>query len=646
MRIVVMCGGSGTRLHDYSFPKPLNYIHAKPAITYVLQNMVFEEIDFVVAPHLVPFQFESTIRLHFKHKTCRFHYLPYFTRGPVESAWLGTLQFNSERDNEPIVFLDNDVIYSFPHGFPVRPDTAFLGYSVDKSGSEAFSFLRVERNRVMEIQEKKRISDLFGCGVYGFASLNQFREYAKPLLQTPQSKELYMSMVFSEMISRGVEVLAMKCEDPVYHIGSLQEVKQSLSVLPVPRLRICVDLDNTLVTSPIIDWDYSSVQPIHKMITLVQEWKAKGHTIIIHTARRMQTHKNNVGAATADCAKVTLETLEKFGIPYDELLFGKPIADVYIDDKALNPYLNTPESFGFFEVPTKETPVNAMASNKFNQIIVEKGSVVKRGPTKYLAGEIYYHLHIPDDSQIRTFFPKILGYTLGSQTSELRTEYVKGIPLSHLWQAKLLTTKHIDDLVESMKILHNTVSRVESRSEKPSKKIIQENYWRKSVERFEQKDVYRFSNHSEVIGECMNRLNTYCTSNEIKSVDFIHGDFWFSNILLTFQNTFQFIDMKGICWKTQTTGGDPMYDYAKLYQSFLGYDSILYHGWQQESEYGYAMRIYYERKLLELNINLESVRAVTFALILGTLPFIEDKEVQETVWIWAKSIFMPRIPDD
>ena len=144
----------------------------------------------------------------------------------------------------------------------------------------------------------------------------------------------------------------------------------------------------------------------------------------------------------------------------------------------------------------------------------------------------------------------------------------------------------------------------------------------------------------------MDRLKKYCNSGEIKSVDFIHGDFWFSNILLTFQNTFQFIDMKGICWKTHTTGGDPMYDYAKLYQSFLGYDTILYNGWQEESEYGQAMRSYYEHKLHKLNINLESVKAVTFALILGTLPFIEEKSKQETIWNWAKSVFMPRIPED
>lgn len=634
MRIVVMCGGSGTRLHDYSFPKPLNYIHAKPAITYVLANAPFQEIDFVVAPHLVPYEFESILRLHFKHKICRFHYLPYFTRGPIESAWLGTLQF--ENPEEPIVFLDNDVVYSFPSTFLTAGESAFLGYSVDHSGSEAFSFLRVEDNRVLEIQEKKRISDLFGCGVYGFASLHQFRDYAKPLLQTSQNKELYMSMIFSEMIRQNITVNGIHFEHPK-HIGSLTEVKQSLSTLRVPHLRICVDLDSTLVTSPVKDWDYSTVKPIPKMIDLVQKWKAKGHTIIIHTARRMQTHKNNVGAAIADCAAQTLKTLEDFKIPYDELLFGKPIADVYIDDKALNPYLNVPEAFGFFETPTCEKPVNALATNKFNKIHLEKGSVLKKGPTKYLSGEIFYHRHIPEESAIRTFFPKILGYQQGSEVSELRTEYVKGIPLAHLWESQLLTTSHIDTLLDHIRILHNTVS-IDT---KPTVEMIRNNYIQKMEERFSQKEHFPFEDAEIVQNVCMKNLIDYCINEKIQSVHFIHGDFWFSNIILTFQNTFQFIDMKGICWNTFTTGGDPLYDYAKLYQSFLGYDIVLRkNGNYQESEYHRNMREYYETKLIDKKFNIELIKAITFANVLGTLPFIEDNKVKENVWNWSKQIFL------
>ena len=50
--------------------------------------------------------------------------------------------------------------------------------------------------------------------------------------------------------------------------------------------------------------------------------KEKGHTIIIYTARRMRTHHGNIGEIMAELGKITLDTLEKFNIKYDEFYFG------------------------------------------------------------------------------------------------------------------------------------------------------------------------------------------------------------------------------------------------------------------------------------------------------------------------------------
>ena len=60
----------------------------------------------------------------------------------------------------------------------------------------------------------------------------------------------------------------------------------------------------------------------------------------------MRTHKGNVGAILADIGEVTISTLNKFEIPYDELFFGKPYANYYVDDLAVNPYVSLNESTG------------------------------------------------------------------------------------------------------------------------------------------------------------------------------------------------------------------------------------------------------------------------------------------------------------
>lgn len=638
MRIVVMCGGSGTRLYDYSLPKPLNYINGRPAITYVLEKANFSHIDFIIASHLIRFQFESVIRSYFKNIVCNFHYLPYFTRGPIESAWLGTLNFE---EIEPIAFLDNDVLYTFPENFKLLGKNSFLGYSIDKTGSEAFCFLRLSsENQVEEIKEKSRISDFFGCGVYGFSSLKEFRTYAEPLLQADQNKELYMSMIYSSMLEAGVFIEGIYFKEPILHIGSLKEVENSLpSICQKPNhvLRICFDLDNTLVTSPVISDDYSSVQPIEETIQLLRKLKVKGHIIIIYTARRMKTFEHNVGAVIKDCARITLDTLEKFHIPYDELIFGKPLADIYIDDKALNPYLNKPEAFGLFEMKNEEKPVNSLLPNKNNKIILDKDTVIKQGPTKFLEGEIFYHRNLSKSLTIYSFFPEFKNYALKEEFSELRTEYIKGIPFALLWSSKLLTTNHINQLLENVSILHHTFHTFNRR---PTKEDVVNNYVKKLEDRFRDEEIYNFENFETVSEECLRRLQIYCdTIKEEDIVGYIHGDLWFSNILLSFQNKIKFIDMKGLVWKTFTTGGDPLYDYAKLYQSFLGYDAIL-NNWPVNQEYNESLLSYYEEKLFFRKINLEHVKDISFALILGTLPFISEKDVQRKIWDWAISKFI------
>lgn len=107
------------------------------------------------------------------------------------------------------------------------------------------------------------------------------------------------------------------------------------------KRRFCFDLDDTLVTSPVVPNDYSTVEPKYRNIRLVQQLHKAGHYIIIQTARRMKTHKGNVGAVLADVAMVTFENMKTFGIPFDEIFFGKPWAHVYVDDKAVHAMLDT-----------------------------------------------------------------------------------------------------------------------------------------------------------------------------------------------------------------------------------------------------------------------------------------------------------------
>jgi capsule biosynthesis phosphatase len=80
---------------------------------------------------------------------------------------------------------------------------------------------------------------------------------------------------------------------------------------------------------------YADPEPLPGAAEKLRALRAEGHVIILHTARHMKTTGANVGAVVARVGHITLEWLARNGIEYDEIYFGKPWADVYIDDNAL-----------------------------------------------------------------------------------------------------------------------------------------------------------------------------------------------------------------------------------------------------------------------------------------------------------------------
>lgn len=632
MRVVILCGGSGTRLEDYSLPKPLNMIYGKPSISYALASIPVDAIHFVVAPHLRKYNFEQIVRNEFKAKTCTFSYLPYFTRGPIESAFLGTQDFETT-DDESVVFLDNDVLYTFPPGIFEDKPHAFLGYARDKSTSEAYSFMTIDSDsRVTSFKEKQRISDLFCCGVYGFKSVRQFIDFARPVLSdNTDCTEPYMSILFQKMLQRNEPIYGIEFPGEIRHIGSLKELHTSWNSIPKHAMRVCFDLDNTLVTYPQNPGDYTSVLPINPAIELARRLKSEGHTIIVHTARRMKTHDHNVGAVCRDIGRITFDTLDKFGIPYDELIFGKPYADIYIDDRSVNPYRQDISSMGYIQPLKSVAPLNSLTPNKHNTICVECDSVVKRGPSEFLEGEAFYYRSIPLESSLSTYFAKFVDYKDGC----LKIEHIHGVPLYTLYKTGLMTEDRVGKLFDFIDILHHREGRIHI-----TQNNVRKNYIDKLQHRFLQKDEYPFDDAETVQNACLAGLERYLSKNDTAIVPFIHGDLWFSNAIEEFSTgRIKFFDMRGVVDGVLTTNGDRMYDYGKLYQSFLGYDIVLNGDTPPPANKDDLLERFL-RHVKKRNICTDSLQIVTFALAVGTLPFIETLETKQRVWKWIKDTFM------
>ncbi len=100
-------------------------------------------------------------------------------------------------------------------------------------------------------------------------------------------------------------------------------------------MRICVDLDGTICSTKTAEQSYEDVVPLPGAVDTLETLKQRGYYIVIHTARNMRCCNNNLGRVIKNQAKLVVDWLEKYRIPYDELLFGKPHVDYFIDDKGL-----------------------------------------------------------------------------------------------------------------------------------------------------------------------------------------------------------------------------------------------------------------------------------------------------------------------
>jgi len=102
--------------------------------------------------------------------------------------------------------------------------------------------------------------------------------------------------------------------------------------------KIIVDLDGTITLANTSD--YKNVLPNIKLIDNLKEYKKSGFTIVISTARNMRTHKGNVGKINIHTLPTITEWLDRYEVPYDEVLVGKPWCGhdgFYIDDRAIRP---------------------------------------------------------------------------------------------------------------------------------------------------------------------------------------------------------------------------------------------------------------------------------------------------------------------
>lgn len=659
MNIIIPLGGIGKRYSDHGYlqPKPLVKIFGKPILYWLIDSLNIENEDKIYIfynPQLKIQNLERQINHNYPNIKCS--QLPFMTEGAAQTLYEGIKNIDYDRRKLPTICLDGDNFFSIDILKIYRNSIIKRGvfYFKDYQVNPIYSYLDLdETGLIKNIVEKEKISNNACCGVYCFNDIQELEDYSYFIIKNNQRQknEFYTSTLFLKMIQDNLKCVGYEIQSINFHclgtpIQALvfcnnipRQFATNDNILPINinKRRFCFDLDNTLVSPCKIPGDYSTVGPIWENIEVVRYLKRMGHTIIIQTARRMQTHKGNVGKILADIGKITFETLDNFGIPYDEVFFGKPIADYYVDDKAINAYNNLEKELGYY--------ISKVAERDFNSINTSSiETIVKRSDEYKLMGEIHWFETMPNE--IKDLFPiymKGTSYNIKDLMSNKKLECEKpywyelekinGLTVSQLWITQNIKPDVIYHIMGSLNRIHSA----KGTDLLLSNEKLYMNYSSKIRERYEKFDYSKFEGSDILFKELVDYLDLYEKETRGEQT-LIHGDPVFTNIMINSFGKIKFIDMRGLQGDIITKMGDKWYDYAKLYQSIIGYDEILLGKTVDNQLKSEGVKIFEEYIINKFGENrMKDIKMITKSLLFSLIPLHNNQKCFEYFNL-AKSI--------
>lgn len=619
--IIIPIGGIGERFQNagYKLPKPLINVAGKPIVHWLIESLDLTNINMIYIPynkHLKKYRFEDNLIHCFPHIKFKFMCLEHATNGAAETVKNILEYYNLQLvDDTQVACIDSDIFFT-TNVLKMWDGSNTIFTFNDCSNQSIYSYVKLDGDKIIDIKEKQKISSNACCGIYAFNSIRELYESCVHIIlnNINQKGEFYISCIIGHMLSLNkIFYNKIILKDEYHCLGTPLQIKMLPDKLSsINKKRYCFDLDNTLVTFPKISNDYTSVEPIQQNIDILKKIKLYGNTIIIYTARNMKTYNGNVGKACANIGKITFDTLEKFNIPYDEIYFGKPMADFYIDDLAVSSYENLEKIIGFYEINTP--------SRHYNNVEIDQIDIIKKSSDN-LEGEIFYYKSLKQMEKITKYFPVFIDCDTNNKWYTI--EKINGITISKLYLSEELTFDTLNNLMDVLAEIQLSYECDQSGIN------IYENYSNKIINRYTNYDFTKFNNHAYIFEMLTTNMKIYETENK-GCIKVIHGDPVFTNIFIDIYGKIKFIDMRGKLGNTLTVFGDWLYDWAKLYQSLIGYDEIL-HNVEIDIIYKNKMIEYFRNKFTTKysGKDFENLRMITKSLLFTLIPLHNNNKCEK-----------------
>ena len=214
MKILIPMAGEGSRFikEGYTFPKPLIDVNGKPMIQTVVENLDFDcEYIFLVRKEHVE-KYEGMLDTLGRITNDRFRHVVVdgLTEGAVCTALLAEKYIDNDED---LLIANSDQFIEYePENFKAfknLTNTDAIVFTFNAVHPK-WSFVRTNaRGYIVEVAEKRPISNIATCGIYWYRKGSDFVRYAKQMVEKDirVNNEFYIAPVYNELIADGKSLL-------------------------------------------------------------------------------------------------------------------------------------------------------------------------------------------------------------------------------------------------------------------------------------------------------------------------------------------------------------------------------------------------------------------------------------------------------
>jgi NDP-sugar pyrophosphorylase family protein len=231
LNIVMPMAGRGSRFVDVGqrVPKPMIDVKGKPMYAWAMDGLplsLARRVIFIcLEEHLRGFGLEEDIRLRYAHLNPVIVPISKVTEGQACTV----LEAREHIDcQEPLIIYNADTYCrtGLVRSLANLPKSVAGVLGVFEAPGDKWSFARTDADgRVLEVAEKRRISNLASTGLYYFRSGAQFVSEADAMIAANQrvNNEFYVAPVYNRMIARGDEV-RVDVADEVWVLGTPEDL--------------------------------------------------------------------------------------------------------------------------------------------------------------------------------------------------------------------------------------------------------------------------------------------------------------------------------------------------------------------------------------------------------------------------------------